>query len=160
MNFDNEIKECLRIAGVKLNEAEDNSERIDQLMYDYERAEERRKVANFYDDYNSWSSGMNSAESRMREIEAELKELTGKGYRELLDTLGSKKVDKDKGPQLKVGDIYLKNGKPYEVEEISRNVIKTRDHQYVSYFYHIKEVDGPSIDVITDTDVKSNNKVE
>lgn len=158
-NINKDIEECLRYAGVQLSESKDNSEYIDQLMSDYERAESDYHAADFYDDNYSWESGRSSARERMEEIEKELKELTGKNYKELLNDLGSKEVDEDKGPQLQIGDTYRKNGRLYKVVKVDRELYKTRNKESVWYTYKLKEINGSYVDFISDTDVDINNKV-
>ena len=158
-NINKDIEECLRYAGVQLSESKDNSEYIDQLMSDYERAESDYHAADFYDDNYSWRSGRSSAKERMEEIEKELKELTGKNYKELLNDLGSKEVDEDKGPQLQIGDTYRKNGRLYKVVKVDRELYKTRNKESVWYSYKLKEINGSYVDFISDIDVDINNKV-
>lgn len=158
-NINKDIEECLRYAGVQLSESKDNSEYIDQLMSDYERAESDYHAADFYDDNYSWRSGRSSARERMEKIEKELKELTGKNYKELLNDLGSKEVDEDKGPQLQIGDTYRKNGRLYKVVKVDRELYKTRNKESVWYSYKLKEINGSYVDFISDIDVDINNKV-
>lgn len=131
-----------------------NQDEIDNLMAQYERAESDYNAADFYDDNYSWNKGRNSASSRMSDIENKLKQLTGKSYKELLDTLGSKQVDEDKGPSFKVGDKFNKNGRTYEIEKIEKSESKSRDHQYTNYWYHVREVNGSHVDVFTDSLMK------
>ena len=159
MKFNNEINNILKNAGVQLSESKDNSEYIDQLMSDYERAESDYHAADFYDDNYSWRSGRSSARERMEEIEKELKELTGKNYKELLNDLGSKEVDEDKGPQLQIGDTYRKNGRLYKVVKVDRELYKTRNKESVWYTYKLKEINGSYVDFISDIDADINNKV-
>lgn len=158
-NINKDIEECLRYAGVQLSESKDNSEYIDQLMSDYERAESDYHAADFYDDNYSWRSGRSSARERMEEIEKELKELTGKNYKELLNDLGSKEIDEDKGPQLQIGDTYRKNGRLYKVVKVNKELYKTRNKESVWYTYKLKEINGSYVDFISDIDVDINNKV-
>lgn len=131
-----------------------NQDEVDNLMAQYERAESDYNAADFYDDNHSWNKGRNSASSRMSDIENKLKQLTGKSYKELLDTLGSKQVDEDKGPSFKVGDKFNKNGRTYEIEKIEKSESKSRDHQYTNYWYHVREVNGSHVDVFTDSLMK------
>lgn len=131
-----------------------NQDEVDNLMAQYERAESDYNAADFYDDNYSWNKGRNSASSRMSDIENKLKQLTGKSYKELLDTLGSKQVDEDKGPSFKVGDKFNKNGRTYEIEKIEKSESKSRDHQYTNYWYHVREVNGSHVDVFTDSLMK------
>lgn len=131
-----------------------NQDEVDNLMAQYERAESDYNAADFYDDNHSWNKGRNSASSRMSDIENKLKQLTGKSYKELLDTLGSKQVDEDKGPSFKVGDKFNKNGRTYEIEKIEKSESKSRDHQYTNYWYHVREVNGSYVDVFTDSLMK------
>lgn len=154
MNITLEINNILKNAGVQLTESEMKSLEVDNLMAQYERAKEDYEASDFYDDYKSWHNGRNSAETQMKEINSKLIELTGKSYDELLDTLGSKGTFEDKGPKLKIGDIYEKNGRTFKVEKIDRHEYKTRDRYNVYYMYHLKQVDGPYLDVISDNDIK------
>lgn len=131
-----------------------NQDEVDDLMAQYERAESDYHAADFYDDNYSWNKGRSSASSRMSDIENKLKQLTGKSYKELLDTLGSKQVDEDKGPSFKVGDKFNKNGRTYEIEKIEKSESKSRDHQYTNYWYHVREIDGSHVDVFTDSLMK------
>ena len=131
-----------------------NQDEVDNLMAQYEKAESDYNAADFYDDNHSWNKGRNSASSRMSDIENKLKQLTGKSYKELLDTLGSKQVDEDKGPSFKVGDKFNKNGRTYEIEKIEKSESKSRDHQYTNYWYHVREVNGSHVDVFTDSLMK------
>lgn len=131
-----------------------NQDEVDNLMAQYEKAESDYNAADFYDDNHSWNKGRNSASSRMNDIENKLKQLTGKSYKELLDTLGSKQVDEDKGPSFKVGDKFNKNGRTYEIEKIEKSESKSRDHQYTNYWYHVREVNGSHVDVFTDSLMK------
>lgn len=131
-----------------------NQDEVDNLMAQYEKAESDYNAADFYDDNYSWNKGRNSASSRMSDIENKLKQLTGKSYKELLDTLGSKQVDEDKGPSFKVGDKFNKNGRTYEIEKIEKSESKSRDHQYTNYWYHVREVNGSHVDVFTDSLMK------
>lgn len=151
-NINKDIEECLRYAGVQLNESED--EKIDKLMADYERAEMDYDAADFYDDYKSWSNGRDSAYERMSKINKELVSLTGKNYNELLDSLGSKEVSEDKGPKLKVGDIYKKNGITFRVDKVEKNEYKTRNKYDVYYIYRLEEINGPHIDYISDNNIE------
>ena len=155
MNLDSEINNILKYAGVQLTESEMKSLEVDNLMAQYERAKEDYKVSDSYDDYKSWHNGTNSAESRIKEINNKLIELTGKSYNELLNSLGSKEVIEDKGPKLKIGDEVTKNGRKYEVEKIDKYEYKTRGLQSTSYLYHLKQIDGPYVDVISDIDLKN-----
>ena len=122
-----------------------NQDEVDDLMAQYERAESDYHAADFYDDNYSWNKGRSSASSRMSDIENKLKQLTGKSYKELLDTLGSKQV---------VGDKFNKNGRTYEIEKIEKSESKSRDHQYTNYWYHVREIDGSHVDVFTDSLMK------
>ena len=131
-----------------------NQDEVDDLMSQYERAESDYHAADFYDDNYSWNKGRSSASSRMSDIENKLKQLTGKSYKELLDTLGSKQVDEDKGPSFKIGDKFNKNGRTYEIEKIEKSESKSRDHQYTNYWYHVREIDGSHVDVFTDSLMK------
>ena len=131
-----------------------NQDEVDDLMAQYERAEQDYRAADFYDDNYSWRRGREDGESRMNSIQAKLKELTGKSYKELLDELGSKKVDADNGPTYKIGDKFNKNGRTYEIEKIEKSESKSRDHQYTSYWYHVREIDGSHVDVFTDSLMK------
>lgn len=131
-----------------------NQDEVDDLMSQYERAESDYHAADFYDDNYSWNKGRSSASSRMSDIENKLKQLTGKSYKELLDTLGSKQVDEDRGPSFKVGDKFNKNGRTYEIEKIEKSESKSRDHQYTNYWYHVREINGSRVDVFTDSLMK------
>lgn len=155
MNLDSEINNILKYAGVQLTESEMKSLEVDNLMAQYERAKEDYEASDFYDDYKSWHNGRNSAESQMKEINSKLIELTGKSYDELLDSLGSKEVREDKGPKLKIGDEVTKNGRKYKVEKIDKHEYKSRGLQSTSYFYHLKQIDGPYLDIISDSDLKN-----
>ena len=131
-----------------------NQDEVDDLMSQYERAESDYHAADFYDDNYSWNKGRSSASSRMSDIENKLKQLTGKSYKELLDTLGSKQVDEDKGPSFKIGDKFNKNGRTYAIDKIEKSESKSRDHQYTNYWYHVREIDGSHVDVFTDSLMK------
>ena len=145
-----------------------NQDEVDNLMAQYERAESDYNAADFYDDNYSWNKVRNSASSRMSDIENKLKQLTGKSYKELLDTLGSKQVDEDKGPSFKVGDKFNKNGRTYEIEKIEKSVsllylvIEDEDLKNDSQIPENEEnkineeekVNGSHVDVFTDSLMK------
>lgn len=82
-SYQRELNECLRIAGVQLNESDiqyNNIEKIKELMAEFEAAQRDYYIADYYDDNYSWRNAQNNAQRRKDEANKKLIELTGKDY--------------------------------------------------------------------------------
>lgn len=128
---------------------EDKINEINKLMDDFERAKFDYACANFYDDNASWRSARVDGQTRMNVANVKLIELTGKGYNELLEILGS--IDTcEESPSLKVGDIVNYHNILFKISQVNKNETKTRKLFHVWYSYEGNEIDGCKWELFTD----------
>lgn len=145
------VEDILSKALKEDNTPYENMDEIDDLMYDYERAKNSYTAANNIDNYSLWKERTTDAKNHLHEIDDKLKELTGKGYDELLDELGSIETEEDKGPKYKVGDKFVKDGELYVINKIDRHEYKSRGQSSVTYFYNVESLESLRTDSFFDS---------